>query len=119
VAYAILLTIGLVSGAVSGLFGIGGALIMIPALTILVGFNQTMAQGTSLFVLIFPLTLLPVLNYYKTGNVSVKAGIFIIIGFLISSYFTSRYAVSIAPENLKKAFGVFLLIISLVIIFKQ
>ena len=116
--YATLLAIGLTSGAVSGLFGIGGALIMIPALTLILGFNQTMAQGTSLFVLILPLTLLPTINYYKSGNVDVKAGIFIIIGFVISSFIVSRYAVTLPSEYLKKGFGVFLLVISMIIIFK-
>lgn len=116
--YVILLSIGLVSGATSGLFGLGGALIMIPAMTLLLGFTQTMAQGTSLFVLIFPLTLLPTINYYKSGNVDIKAGIPVIIGFLISSYLVSRYAVTVPSEYLKKAFGVFLLVISLIVIFK-
>ena len=116
--YLILLSVGLIGGGLSALLGIGGAIIIIPALTLLLGYTQTMAQGTSLFVLIFPLTLIPALNYYKTGNVNIKSGIFIIIGFIISSYIVSRYAVNINPHLLRKLFGVFLLAISIMMIVK-
>ena len=116
--YLILLVIGLAGGGLSALLGIGGAIVIIPALTLILGYTQTMAQGTSLFVLIFPLTLIPALNYYKTGNVNVKSSIFIIIGFLISSYLVSRYAVDINQHLLRKLFGVFLLIVSMIMIFK-
>lgn len=102
----------------SALLGIGGAIIIVPALTLLLGYTQTTAQGTSLFVLIFPLTLIPALNYYRTGNVNIKSGIFIVIGFVISSYIVSRYAVDINPHLLRRLFGIFLLIISVVMIVK-
>lgn len=116
--YLILIAVGLVGGGLSALLGVGGAIVIIPALTLLLGYTQTTAQGTSLFVLIFPLTLIPALNYYRTGNVNIKSGIFIIIGFVISSYLVSRYAVNIDQHLLKKIFGVFLLIISIVMIVK-
>jgi len=116
--YIILILIGLAGGGLSSLLGVGGAIIIIPALTLLLGYTQTMAQGTSLFVLIFPLTLIPALNYYKTGNVNIKEGIFIIIGFIISSYFVSKYAVNINPHLLRRLFGVFLMIISIFMIVK-
>jgi len=114
--YLILLSVGLVGGGLSALLGIGGAIVIIPALTLLLGYTQTMAQGTSLFVLIFPLTLIPALNYYKTGNVNIKSGIFIIIGFVISSYIVSKYAVNINPHLLRRLFGFFLLAISVMMI---
>ncbi len=116
--YLILLSIGLIGGGLSALLGIGGAIIIVPALTLLLGYTQTTAQGTSLFVLIFPLTLIPALNYYKTGNVNIKSGIFIIIGFIISSYFVSRYAVDINPHLLRRLFGIFLLAVSVMMIVK-
>ena len=116
--FLILLLVGLVGGSLSALLGIGGAIIIVPALTLILGYTQTLAQGTSLFVLIFPLTLIPALSYYKTGNVNVKSAIFIMVGFIISSYFVSRYAVNINPHLLKKMFGIFLLIVSIVMIVK-
>jgi len=117
--YLVLLSVGLIGGGLSALLGIGGAIVIVPALTLILGYTQTLAQGTSLFVLIFPLTLIPALNYYKAGDVNVRSALFIIAGFIISSYFVSRYAVNINPHLLKRLFGVFLLIISIVMIVKQ
>lgn len=117
-SYVILFLSGILGGSLSGLLGIGGAIVIVPILTFVLGFNQKLAQGTSLFVLIFPLTLLPALNYYKSGNVSIKSSIFIILGFLISSYIVSKYAVSLNPLMLKKFFGVFLVCVGLLMLFK-
>jgi uncharacterized membrane protein YfcA len=107
-----LLLIGLAAGILSGLLGIGGGIIIIPALVALLGFSQKHAQGTSLAMLLPPIGILAVLNYYKAGYINLKAAGLMIITFLIGSYFASKYAVSFPEATLKKLFGAFLLIYS-------
>jgi hypothetical protein len=105
----ILLLIGLAAGIASGFLGIGGGILVIPALVLLLNYSQKAAQGTSLGLLLPPIGLLAVLNYYKAGYVNLKAAGIMIITFLIGSYFASKIAVNL-PENIvKKVFGVFLL----------
>ncbi len=108
-----LLLMGLVAGALSGLLGIGGGIIVIPALVYLLGFSQHQAQGTSIAMLLPPIGLLAFLNYYKAGLVDLKAAGILVITFLIGSYFTSKYVITIPEFTLKKIFGVFLLIYSI------
>lgn len=115
----ILLSCGLISGALSALLGVGGAVVIIPILALVLGYGQKLAQGTSLFVLILPLTLIPALNYYKSGYVNVKSGIIIIIGFIISSFIVSKFAVEINDYYLKKIFAVFIIIIGILMFFKK
>jgi len=113
----LLLSIGLAAGALSGLLGVGGATIMIPALLIIYKMSQHMAQGTSLAALLLPVGLLAVIKYWQAGNVNIKFAAFIAIGFLIGGYFGALYAQPLADDTLRKLFGVYLLIISLRMIF--
>ena len=105
----ILLLIGLASGMVSGVLGIGGGIIIIPALVYFLGYSQKTAQGTSLGLLLPPIGLLAVLNYYHAGFVNVKAAGLMIITFVIGSYITSKFAVTRPESMIKKIFAVFLL----------
>lgn len=105
----ILLLIGLASGMVSGVLGIGGGIIIIPALVYFLGYSQKTAQGTSLGLLLPPIGLLAVLNYYHAGFVNVKAAGLMIITFVIGSYITSKFAVTLPESMIKKIFAVFLL----------
>jgi len=113
----ILLTIGLISGIVGGLFGIGGGIIIIPALIFIMGLSQHNAQGTSLAVLLLPIGILGVINYHKAGYVNYQYAALLVIAFVVGSYFGSKIAVNISAEYLKKAFGVLLLIFAVKMIF--
>ncbi|GKU27044.1 sulfite exporter TauE/SafE family protein [Clostridium folliculivorans] len=109
--------IGLSAGILSGLFGIGGGVIIVPALIYICNFSQLMAQGTSLAVLLPPVGLLAFLEYYKKGDVDIKAGIIICITVLIGGILGGKIAQAISPNMLKKGFALFMLIISLKMLF--
>ncbi len=106
----ILLVIGLAAGILSGFLGIGGGIIIIPALVMVLSFPQKLAQGTSLALLLPPVGAFAVMNYYKAGNVDFKAAGIMVVTFVIGSYFASKYAVHIDEVILKRAFAVFLII---------
>ena len=114
-----LLIIGLFAGALSGFLGIGGGIIVIPALVYLLGFSQQQAQGTSIAMLLPPIGLLAFINYYKAGFVDIKAATLLVITFLIGSYITSKYVVTFPEYTLKKIFGVFLLLYSIKLFFEK
>lgn len=111
--------IGLVSGVLSGMFGIGGGVLIVPALIYLCGFNQLKAQGTSLAILLPPVGMAAFIHYYKNGQVDLKAGILIIIFLFIGSIFGAKFAEFIPVSILQKLFGVLMLIISLKMIFSK
>lgn len=113
----ILLLIGLAAGLASGVLGIGGGIIIIPALVYLLNYSQKAAQGTSLGLLLPPIGLLAVINYYKAGYVNIKAAGLMIITFIIGSYFSSLIAVSLPENVVKKIFAVFLLFYSVKLFF--
>lgn len=107
-----LVLIGLLAGILSGLVGVGGGIIMVPMLVLLLGFSQHQAQGTSLTVLVVPVTALAVFNYYKEGYINWKYAAIIAVFFVVGSYFGSKLAVGIDQKMLKKIFGVVLIIIA-------
>lgn len=106
---AIYLIVGLAAGIMSGFLGIGGGIIIIPALTMILGFSQQQAQGTSLALLLPPIGILAVMNYYKAGSVNLKAAAFMALTFIVASYFSSKIAVQVPEQILKKVFAAFLL----------
>jgi uncharacterized membrane protein YfcA len=108
---SVLLVVGLMAGIVSGIMGVGGAIIMVPAMVFFLGMTQHNAQGTSLAVLLFPVGVFAVLNYYKRGFVNFKFAFVLIIAFVIGSYFGSALAVNIPDKILKKIFAVLLLFV--------
>ena len=108
----LLIAIGIVTGAMAGMLGIGGAIIMIPALVFFMGFSQQMAQGTSLAVMLPPIGILAAYNYYKAGQVNIKYAIILAACFLVGSYFGSKLALNIPQAALKKIFGVLLLLVA-------
>ena len=113
------IVIGLIAGILSGMFGIGGGVIIVPALMYLCRFSQLKAQGTSLAILLPPVGILAFINYYKRGQVNVKAGILICIFLVIGSLFGAKIANNIPLSILKKAFGVLMILISLKMIFSK
>ncbi|WP_309610138.1 sulfite exporter TauE/SafE family protein [Flavobacterium sp.] len=106
-----LIVIGLLAGMLSGLVGVGGGIIMVPLLILFLGFSQHQAQGTSLTVLVVPVTALAVFNYYKQGYINWKYALVIAMFFVIGGYFGSKLAVSLDQKMLKKVFSVVLIIV--------
>lgn len=108
----LLLAIGIVTGIMAGMLGIGGAIIMIPALVFIMGFSQQMAQGTSLAVMLPPVGIFATYNYWKAGQVDIKFALILAVAFIVGSYFGSRIALAIPQALLKKIFGVLLLLVA-------
>lgn len=115
----VLLVTGLLAGALSGFLGIGGGIIVIPALTSLLGFSQKMAQGTSLAMLLPPIGLLATINYYKADFVDVKAAGILILTFVAGSYLTSLFAVNLSEVYLKKGFAILLIFYAAKLLFEK
>lgn len=115
----ILLLIGLVAGILSGVVGIGGGIVIVPALVFFLGFSQKMAQGTSLAILLLPIGLLGVMQFYKAGYVDIKVTLIIALAFFIGSYFGSRIALSVPQNTLKKMFAILLMLIAVKMLLPQ
>lgn len=115
----ILALIGLSAGIVSGLMGVGGAIIIVPALVLFFGLTQHQAQGTSLAVLVFPVAFLAFWNYYKAGYVNFRFAIIIMLAFIVGGYFGSRLAIIIPERLLKIGFGVLIMAMGLRMIIKK
>lgn len=109
--------LGLVAGICSGFLGIGGAVIMIPALMFMFGMSQHMAQGTTLALMVPPIGLLAAWTYFKDGYIDFKVAAFVALGFIIGGLLGAKFAVNVDATILKKAFGIFLLMISLKMVF--
>jgi len=106
------LLLGLVAGILSGILGIGGGIIIIPAMVFLFGMSQHQAQGTTLALMVPPIGLLAAWVYYKQGFVDLKMAAFICLGFFIGGLLGAESAVTIPEPILKKVFGVVLLAVS-------
>lgn len=109
--------IGLCAGICGGIFGIGGAVVMVPALVLLFNFTQHQAQGTTLAAMIPPIGLLAAWNYYTQGHVKVLPAVLIALGFFFGGYIGSIFVVRVPPLMLKRLFGIFLFLISFKLIF--
>lgn len=104
----IILIIGLCAGVLSGLVGVGGGLIVVPGLVFFVGFNQHQAQGTSLGLLLLPVGILAVMNYYNKGNVDIKVVAVMSVAFLLGGWLGSKLALRLPEDAVKKIFAIFL-----------
>lgn len=104
--------IGIAGGIASGLLGIGGAIIMVPALVFILGFNQHTAQGTTLFAMIPPIGIFAAIEYYKAGHADIKTAVIIAVLFIVGALLGSKIALKIEPQILKKIFGFVLLYVS-------
>jgi uncharacterized membrane protein YfcA len=112
----LLLLIGLAAGFMSGMVGIGGGVVIVPMLVYFLAFDQKMAQGTTLFMFMFPIGILGVINYYKNGSIDIKTALVIMSTFIIGAYFGSKAALKFDQDMLKKIFGIFLALVSLKLI---
>lgn len=113
----ILVLIGLIAGAFSGMFGIGGGLVMVPAMVFFLSMSQHSAQGTSLGVLVIPVAAVAAYNYYKAGELNVKFAVIIALSFVVGGYFGSKLSLGISEVMLKRVFGVLMLAMAVKLIF--
>ena len=113
----ILLVIGIITGVMAGMLGIGGGLVVIPALVMVMGMSQQSAQGTSLAMMLPPIGILAAYNYYKAGHVDIRIALLLAVAFIVGSFFGSKLAIRIPQEMLKKIFGVFLLLVAIKMLF--
>ena len=109
--------VGLIGGVASGFFGIGGGIILVPALVLLFGLTQHQAQGTTLALMLPPIGLLAALKYYSEGNVNIKIAAFICLGFLFGGYLGAVLVHHVPDTTLKRVFGYILFFISLKFMF--
>lgn len=106
----LVLALGLAVGVLVGLLGIGGGVLLVPAMVYLLHFDQHLAQGTSLFILLPPTGLGALRQYWRAGQVDLRAGICCAIGFLLGGYVGGRVAVPMSSDNLRAIFAFFLLL---------
>jgi uncharacterized membrane protein YfcA len=104
--------IGLVGGVVSGLFGIGGAIVIVPALVLLVKLPQHTASGTSLAALLLPVGLLGAIEYYKRGQVHVPYAGIIAAGLFVGAFVGAHLAGGLSDVVMRRAFGVLLIFVA-------
>ena len=111
--------VGLLAGTISGLIGIGGGVLIVPALIFGFGFSQHNAQGTTLAMLVPPIGVLAAWAYYQGGFVNMKVAAILCIGFFLGGYLGANVATSIPTKMLEKVFGAVLLLISLKMLFRR
>ncbi len=109
---ALIALIGLGAGLLGGMLGLGGAIVIIPALVMLLGYSQQMAQGTALMMMVLPVGSLAAFQYYQNGFVNIKASLIMAAFFMFASYFGAKFATQIPQETLRKVFAVTLVVIA-------
>ncbi|MBT6029141.1 MAG: sulfite exporter TauE/SafE family protein [Crocinitomicaceae bacterium] len=109
----ILVAIGLAAGAVSGFVGIGGGIIIVPALVYVLGLTQFEAQGTSLLLMLPPIGILAAMNYYQAGSINWRYALVIAIAFIAGGYFGSKLSLKLDELLVKLIFGIIMLLVAL------
>ena len=109
----ILILIGLVAGALSGFVGVGGGIIIVPALVYLLGLSQFEAQGTSLLLMLPPIGILAAMNYYQSGAVNWKYASVIALTFVVGGYFGSKITLKLDETLVKLIFGILMLLVAI------
>lgn len=105
----LLLCIGLIAGIASGFVGIGGGMIIVPALVFGLGLSQHMAQGTSLAMMIPPIGILAVMSYYRAGQIQLEYAAVLAVTFVLGAWLGSKWALKINPAVVRLVFGAFML----------
>jgi|TARA_B110000285_G_C15142245_1_gene631732 uncharacterized protein len=113
----ILIVIGILSGVLSGMFGVGGGVLIVPALVFFMGMTQHEAQGTSLGLMLLPIGVLAAYNYHQAGNLNIKYGLIIAGAFVVGGYFGSKLSLTIDQSVLKRVFGILMLLVAIKLIF--
>ena len=106
----LIIFLGLGIGALVGLFGVGGGVVLVPAMVYLLRMDQHLAQGTSLFIMLPPLGAGALYGYWKRGDLDLRAGILSAVGILVGGYLGSRIAIPMASNHLRGAFGCFVML---------
>ena len=104
----LLVLIGLAAGVLSGLVGVGGGIIIVPALVFFLGFTQQQAQGTSLGLLLLPVGILAVLNYYNKGQIDIRVVAIMAITFVVGGWLGSKWALALPEKTVRKIFAIIL-----------
>jgi uncharacterized membrane protein YfcA len=115
----VLLLIGVAAGFASGFVGVGGGIIIVPALVFFLGFSQHMAQGTSLALMLPPIGLLGFYNYYKSGNTNITAALIIAAAFILGAYFGSKISIGMDQRIVKRIFGVVMMLAAAKLLFSK
>lgn len=111
--WMVFLLIGLGAGVLSGLFGIGGGVVIVPALIFIAKMEPQAATGTSLAALLLPVGALGAWEYYRTGNLNVGAGLLVALGLFLGAGVGARFSLQLTPAVLRRAFAVFLALIAI------
>ncbi|HNX65948.1 MAG TPA: sulfite exporter TauE/SafE family protein [Bacteroidales bacterium] len=114
-----LILIGLVAGILGGLLGLGGGIIIIPALVFLLGFSQHQSIGTSLAVMLPPIGIFAAYNYYNAGYVNLKYALIVAVAFMAGSWLSSKFALSLSESTLRKIFSFLLLFMAIKMFFTK
>ncbi len=117
--FIILMLIGLAAGMLSGVAGVGGGVIVIPALVFFVGMSQFEAQGTSLGMMIPPIGILAAYNYYRDGFINWKYALILALFFVVGGWIGSKIILQIPQNLVKKGFAVFLILVALKMLFSK
>jgi hypothetical protein len=115
----ILIVVGVLSGMLAGVFGVGGAIIVIPALVFILGLSQHDAQGTSLAFMLPPVGILATWNYWKAGHVNWKMALILSLTFVVGAYLGSYFSINISDKTLRRMFGVLMLVVAIKMIFSK
>ena len=119
IQFLVLVVVGILSGMLAGFFGVGGAIIVIPALVFILGLSQHDAQGTSLAFMIPPIGILAAWNYWKAGHVNWKMALILSLTFIVGAYLGSQLSINISDKTLRRMFGVLMMIIAIKMIFSK
>ncbi len=110
--FIVLVAIGLAAGVLSGFIGVGGGIIIVPALVFFVGMSQHGAQGTSLALMLPPIGILAVYDYYRAGEIDVPYAVVIGLAFIVGGFFGAKISLRLSPHLVKFIFGVIMLYVS-------
>jgi uncharacterized protein len=108
----VFIAIGFGAGILSGIFGIGGGIVIVPALILLARLTPVTATGTSLVALLLPVGALGAWEYYKRGHLNVPAALFVALGLFFGAYLGARLAQHLSPVQLKRAFAILLVLVA-------
>ncbi len=115
----IILAIGLLAGFFSGSMGVGGGVIIVPALVFFMGFSLHQAQGTSLALMTIPVMFVAASNFYKEGFVDVKVALLLAVTFVVGGYLGSKFSIVMPEKIIRKGFGILMILVALKMIFSK
>jgi uncharacterized membrane protein YfcA len=117
--FLLLTLIGVFAGTLGGMIGLGGGIIMVPAMVFLLAMDQKTAQGTSIAVMLPPIGILAVYNYYKEGYVNMPYAMIMAAAFIVGGYFGSKLALNLPENIIRKSFAVILVLVAAKLFFKK